>query len=104
MRRTKETALVSTLPTGELEFKVFIPHADSVEVLGTFTGWLSSPVHLTPADGGWWTGKIAVQPGDHDFQYRIDGATMMADYAAHGVKLNPHGQWVSRLAVAQRAA
>lgn len=91
--------MVTTLPTGELEFKVFAPFAASVEVLGTFTGWFESPVRLADQGGGWWVGRVAVTPGDHDFQYRIDGESMMADYAAHGVALNRFGQWVSRLAV-----
>lgn len=93
--------MVSTLPSGELEFKVFVPSAESVEVLGTFTGWTTHPLSLHRDEAGWWTGRLAVAPGDHDFQYRIDGCGMMADYAAHGVRLNAQGQWISRLAVAR---
>jgi 1,4-alpha-glucan branching enzyme len=91
--------VVTTLPTGELEFKVFAPHAATVEVLGSFTGWFARPVALVRSPEGWWIGRVGVKPGDHDFQYRIDGEALMADYAAHGVRLNPFGQWVSRLAV-----
>ncbi|MDX2114345.1 MAG: glycogen-binding domain-containing protein [Planctomycetota bacterium] len=96
--------MVSTLPDGELEFKVFIPTARTVEVVGSFTGWRDRPLALSSDGSGWWTGRTAVPPGDHDFQYRIDGEGWMADFAAHGVRLNPFGQWVSRLAVARRAA
>lgn len=95
--------MVTALPTGELEFKVFAPTAASVEVLGSFTGWLAHPVPLARDHEGWWIGRAAVTPGDHDFQYRIDGDSWMADYAAHGVKMNHLGQWVSRLAVPRAA-
>ena len=96
--------MITSLPSGEIEFKVFIPHAESVEVLGTFTDWMARPYQLQRSHEGWWTGRIRISPGDHDFQYRIDGVSIMADYAAHGVKLNPYGQWISRLAVQNLAA
>lgn len=95
--------MVTTLPTGELEFKVFAPNAASVEVIGTFTGWFASPVGMARSSDGWWTARAAVSPGDHDFQYRIDGDSWMTDYAAHGVRMNHEGQWISRLAVPKAA-
>ncbi len=95
--------MVTALPTGELEFKVFAPDAARVEVLGTFTGWSASPVALRKQEGGWWSVQTDVSPGDHDFQYRIDGQTWLTDYAAHGVRLNREGHWISRLAVPQAA-
>lgn len=96
--------MVTVLPSGQLEFKMFAPQAASVEVVGSFTGWTARPVALDRTGEGWWVVRVAVAPGDHDFQYRIDGQAMMADYAAHGVKLNRWGQWVSRLAVPRPAA
>lgn len=95
--------MVTTLSTGELEFRVFVPAASSVEVLGSFTGWFAKPVPLAPEGEGWWTARTRVAAGDHDFQYRIDGEACMADFAAHGVKMNVRGQWVSRLAVPKAA-
>ncbi|MBL8745137.1 MAG: glycogen-binding domain-containing protein [Phycisphaerae bacterium] len=95
--------MVTPLPSGELEFKVFAPNAASVEVLGSFTGWSERPVAMRNEGGGWWTARAAVTPGDHDFQYRIDGNSWMTDYAAHGVRLNQLGEWVSRLAVPKAA-
>ncbi len=95
--------MVTALPSGELEFKVFAPNAASVEILGTFTGWFAHPVPLAHAGEGWWIAHAAVTPGDHDFQYRIDGHSWMTDYAAHGVKMNHLGQWVSRLAIPKAA-
>lgn len=95
--------MVTTLPTGQLEFKVFAPNAASVEVLGSFTGWLAHPLALGSAGDGWWTIRADIDPGDHDFQYRIDGHEWMTDYAAHGVRRAPDGQWISRLAVPRAA-
>jgi len=95
--------VVTALSTGEIEFKVFAPAAASVEVLGSFTGWSTQPVRLADTGEGWWTGRAVVSPGDHDFQYRINGETWMADFAAYGVRLNQFGQWESRLAVPKAA-
>lgn len=95
--------MVTMLPTGELEFKVFAPAADSIEVLGSFTGWTARPIVLARDDQGWWRGVARLAPGDYDFQYRVDHERWMADFAAHGVKLNHFGQWVSRLAVHKAA-
>lgn len=93
--------MVHTLPSGELEFKVFAPEATAVEVVGSFTGWGATPLMLDRDETGWWTTTAQLQPGDHEFLYRIDGWRDQADYAAHGVRLNPWGQWVSRLTVAK---
>lgn len=95
--------MVTPLSTGEIEFKVFAPAASSVEVLGTFTGWFATPLRLAHAGEGWWVGRASIAPGDHDFQYRINGETWLADFAAYGVRMNQFGQWVSRLAVPKAA-
>lgn len=96
--------MVTRLQSGELEFKIFVPAATTVEVLGSFTGWHDRPVPLQCDGSGWWVGRAAVPPGDHHFQYRIDGEAWMADFAAHGVHMNRDGRWISRLAVPRSAA
>ena len=91
--------MVQSLPTGELEFKIFAPEACRVEVVGSFTAWLRFPIELERQPDGHWTARATLSPGDHEFLYRIDGWREQADYAAHGVQLTRSGQWVSRLAV-----
>lgn len=91
--------MVSCLPTGEMEFRVFAPDAGRVEILGSFTNWDHAPEPLRPSSDGWWTFCAELKPGDHQFAYRIDGWIMQADYAAHGVSRNSKGQWISGLYV-----
>jgi 1,4-alpha-glucan branching enzyme len=84
---------------GSVSFRVFLPHAARVEVVGDFTDWGRSRIPLQRQYPGWWTGSMKVEPGDHEFCYLIDGSIHLADYSAHGVKLDPGGKWVSTLRV-----
>ncbi len=96
--------MVTRLDSGEWEFRTFVPLAAFVEILGTFTGWHDEPLAMLPDGSGWWTARLQLPPGEHEFQYRIDGRAWQADYAAHGVRLARHGAWLSRLNVPKIAA
>lgn len=91
--------MVTVLGTGETEFRVFSPQAQRVEVCGSFTGWEDRPVEMERSGDGWWSVRVPIEGGDHEFQYRIDGRQWLADYAAHGVKRSGLGCWVSTLFV-----
>lgn len=84
---------------GDVTFRVFLPHAARVEVVGDFTDWGRSRIALQRQYPGWWTAKTRVEAGEHSFCYLIDGSIHLADYAAHGVKLDTDGKWVSTLRV-----
>ncbi len=96
--------MVTRLDSGEWEFRTFVPLAAFVEILGTFTGWHDQPLPMLPDGAGWWTARLPLDPGEHEFQYRIDGRMWQADYAAHGVRLARHGAWMSRLSVPRVSA
>jgi 1,4-alpha-glucan branching enzyme len=85
---------------GLVTFTVYRPGAARVELQGDFTAWGRSPVEMRPQGDGWWTARTAVPPGDHAFCYLADGASWMPDYAAHGVKANGFGGWVSQISIA----
>lgn len=87
-------------PDGCVTFRVFLPHAARVELLGNFTEWRDGAIVMVREHPGWWTLTAKVPAGEHQFCYLVDGSIWLADYAAHGVKLNPHGGWTSRLVVA----
>lgn len=84
-------------------FRTFNPHATSVEILGTFTGWHDHPVRMTKTTDGWWHAEIELTPGDHEFQYLIDRREWVADYAAGGLRMGKFGSWLSLLSVATPA-
>ncbi|MCC6320186.1 MAG: hypothetical protein IT438_01975 [Phycisphaerales bacterium] len=84
-------------------FRVYLPEARTVELVGTFTDWRAEPIRMLREPTGWWTARVELPPDDHLFSYLIDGATWMADYAASGVRANGYGGWVSQLHVPQQA-
>lgn len=91
--------MVEMTATGEMEFRLFAPEAHAVDLVGSFTEWERGAQPMHEAGGGWWTFRAEIKPGDHEFCYRIDGHRRQADYAAHGVRLDRFGQWVSGLVV-----
>jgi 1,4-alpha-glucan branching enzyme len=119
--------MVTVERDGTLTFRVYLPHAQSVELVADFTEWGTGRVALTreepaPAvagtgvenrlfrDGtpddapgeGWWSIRVRAPDGDHAFSYLIDDQWWLPDYAAHGVKRNEEGHWTSLLFVPPR--
>ncbi len=93
--------MISTLDDGSVKFRVYLPHAAKVELLGNFTDWRERGVPMTRTNPGWWEVTVPVPAGEHSFCYLVDNSIWLADYAAHGVKLNGYGGWMSRLCVEQ---
>lgn len=88
-----------------IEFRVYLPHARTVELIGDFTHWDEGAKPLTPVDGeceGWWGIRCRIPNGDHAFTYLVDGQYWMPDYAACGVKRDPSGRWISTLSISDR--
>lgn len=82
---------------GQYRFRVYLPAAARVEVVGAFTGWHRAPVPMLRHEPGWWEARVEIEPGEHEFCYLVDGSVWLADYAASGVRISGHGHWVSRL-------
>lgn len=94
------------ITTEQLTFRIYLPHAERVEVVGSFTNWEEAPVAMQrarDAESGWWTANLRVPAGDHTFAYLVDGHFWMPDYAASGVHRNEYGRWTSDLCVAAAA-
>ncbi|MBN8645617.1 MAG: hypothetical protein J0L61_10320 [Planctomycetes bacterium] len=92
--------MVTISDADKVSFRVYMPDARDVCVVGTFTGWRDGAVPMTRGEGGWWTCEIDLGSGEHEFQYLVDGAHWLADYAAGGLRLNRYGTWVSQLHIA----
>lgn len=91
--------MITNQPDGTVRFRVYLPHATTVELVGDFTGWRNGRIAMTREHPGWWEVSMNVPAGEHHFCYLVDGNIWLADYAAHGVKLNGYGGWISRLTV-----
>ncbi|MBY0395407.1 MAG: hypothetical protein K2X91_02910 [Thermoleophilia bacterium] len=91
--------MVSRLADGRFRFRIFLPNASRVELVGSFTRWRAGAVGLTRHEPGWWECAADLPEGEHEFSYLVDSSVWLADYAASGVRLAGHGGWVSRLIV-----
>ncbi|MBX3357819.1 MAG: hypothetical protein KF745_05260 [Phycisphaeraceae bacterium] len=91
--------MVEVLSDGRVTFRMFRPGAESIEVRTDFTGWRAGSIRMEQGKDGWWHAESEAPPGDHLFSYLIDGSTWLPDYAAHGIKANGFGGWVSVLHV-----
>ena len=60
-----------SLGDGRTVVRVHCPRAARVELAGDFTDW--TPVAFDPAGGGTWEARLAIAPGLHQVQIRVDG-------------------------------
>ncbi len=91
--------MVLSTNDGSFTFRVYLPEALRVDLVGGFTAWRTNATAMQREDTGWWTAKVELPAGDHDFSYLVDDSVWMPDYAASGVKRNPFGGWVSQIHV-----
>ena len=69
-----------------VQFRLEAPSARSVAVSGDFNEW-GDGQELTDHDGdGIWTGRIAVQPGIHEYMFVIDGDEWVTPPDADGYR------------------
>lgn len=62
-----------------VQFVLDAPTAHSVAVAGDFNSWNPQLV-LNDADGdGVWTGRVALEPGVHQYMFVIDGSQWLSD-------------------------
>lgn len=94
-----------TQTAGEgVQFRVYMPDASDVRLVGTFTGWRDGAILMTRDDQGWWHTECDLGAGEHEFQYLVDSEHWLADYAAGGLRLNRYGTWVSQLHISAEDA
>jgi 1,4-alpha-glucan branching enzyme len=113
--------MVTVENDGSLTFRVYLPHAQRVELVADFTHWGEGRIPLTreqrlsgemdgaapeeaetmtaTSEEGWWVVCTTAPDGDHAFSYLIDDQWWLPDYAAHGVRRNAEGHWTSLLFV-----
>jgi 1,4-alpha-glucan branching enzyme len=84
---------------GAVVFSFFRPAAREVSLAGDFNQWAKQlPLQRDP--NGWWTLRLALEPGEYAFRYVADGE-WYTDFASHGVEVTEHG-WNSLLVVPER--
>jgi 1,4-alpha-glucan branching enzyme len=78
--------MTSVKPDGRIEFRFYRPRAKEVSVAGSFNGWSTERLKMSPQSGGWWSLTTTLPEGDHRFRYCADGE-WYTDFAANGVEL-----------------
>ena len=56
---------------GNRTIRLYAPRATHVELMGDFTAW--SAVSLASEGNGWWSVTLAIAPGTHQLNVRVDG-------------------------------
>lgn len=54
-------------------FRLHAPRAGQVAVIGDFNGWDPRADPLAPDGDGWWSRRVTLPVGEHQFAYVIDG-------------------------------
>ena len=66
------------------------PEAKEVCVTGDFTDWNDQGIRLSHDGGGRWRTVLTLEPGDHQYRLRVDGA--WKDHAEADLRVpNPFG-------------
>lgn len=99
--------MVNVTESGRCAFRLYMPNAGSVELVGSFCEWKldrsSGVLELERDADGWWNAWVNLPVGDHEFCYLVDGRAWMPDYAASGVRRDNSGRWVSLLNIPGRS-
>jgi hypothetical protein len=63
-----------------VHFELHAPAAQTVELLGDFTGWKSEAIRLTGPDAsGHWTADVKLPAGRHEYIFLVDGRQWQTD-------------------------
>jgi 1,4-alpha-glucan branching enzyme len=57
----------------ETVFRLKSPQAAQVFVAGCFNGWDPAANPLVPDDEGTWSCSLAIEPGEHEYRFVVDG-------------------------------
>ncbi len=75
-----------------VRFELHAPHAGQVELVGDFTSWQPGRIHLEgPDQSGYWTTRIELPAGLHEYMFLIDGKEWTADPQANAYRPDGFG-------------
>jgi 1,4-alpha-glucan branching enzyme len=59
-----------------IEFALFAPYNEVVELIGAFSEW--KPLPMQRGDDGWWRTSVDLPDGDHAYKFRVRSASYFA--------------------------
>ncbi|MDD2273032.1 MAG: alpha-amylase family glycosyl hydrolase [Desulfuromonadaceae bacterium] len=75
MNNTKKISGMGALPhPGGVAFRVWVPHAEQVSVIGTFNNWNENNHPLQPEDNGYWYGDVAEASSGDQYEFLVTTA------------------------------
>jgi hypothetical protein len=83
-----------------VQFVVQAPGARTVQLAGDFSGWEPSATLTDPDGDGVWTGRVALEPGVHEYMFVVDGSDWVPDPNAAAYSDDGFGRRNSVVAVA----
>lgn len=82
---------------GTVTFRVRLPGATSVELVGAFDGWHEQRIPMELDADGCWHLTLTLCAGEHLYRYLIDGCYWILDAVAHGTRTTADGIEMSRV-------
>jgi 1,4-alpha-glucan branching enzyme len=76
-------------------FKISVPQAKSVILVGSFTEWETRPIALVESTQGLWEAEIELPAGRHEYLFLTDQGWWLPDPEAVESVPNPFGGWNS---------
>ncbi len=82
-----------------VQFVVDAPTAETVHLAGDFNDWLPTVALNDPDGDGVWSGRVALEPGVHEYMFIIDGSDWITDPNAASFQDDGFGRRNAVLAV-----
>ena len=73
---------------GQVTFALFAPGKHSVQWIGATNNWGEKPLFMTQENDGVWHITLDLAPGEHAYQYLVDGGRKLADPYATEIQWN----------------
>jgi len=54
-------------------FAIFVPEAQTVELVGNFSDWETNPISLKKGKDGTWKATVTLEPGTYEYRFKVDG-------------------------------
>lgn len=74
----------------KVNFSLQAPDAQTVELVGDFSGWQQKPVKLKKQKSGIWKATVPLETGRYEYQFIVDGAWRLDPGCPHRAP-NPFG-------------
>ena len=88
------TGAPTPLPTDRLtvQFELYAPAAESVELVGNFTHWQPGRIRLEgPDKTGHWSARVNLPEGRHEYLFLVDGEQWVTDPLAETFRSDGFG-------------